>query len=152
MQAKLDGFARAYSPAPGMVIRMLPFLPVFWNDLNKTMRDYIKDRGQEWTGAHDIFIMTAPLITSMTTGNEELPVELAVLAFWQTQRIGAITEDWHLFEQMCPYASLEVLWSAYEATRKEADVPRAPEVLQTPAPVPVNDDGITENPTTAGGG
>lgn len=150
MLANMDGFSKPYEIAPGVILRLLPFKPVYWLAQQATYTKYIKEAGIDWMGLHDIFILVCPLATSVCVEPEsELTVAMQVFILWLNGRTGDIIKDWCTFEQMVDVQIANDLWSAFEATRD--DIPKAPAILRVPAPIPVDENGNLSRPTKAGG-
>lgn len=150
MLDKLDKLARGVSPVEGVCIRLLPYRPVFWSGQKDKLEKYLKESGETWRGAHNVFILTCPLMTSLTVEGE-VPLWAQSLNVWWEARSGEIIQDWLNFEMVASEDLPGVLWEAYQATRNEADLPRAPAALQQPAPLPVDDNGKMTRPMKAGG-
>lgn len=150
MLDRVDSLAKSYTPVEGVCIRLLPYRPMFWNAHQERLKVYAKECGEAWTAFHNIFILTCPVMTGLHV-SEDAPLWAQALALWYEARTGDIVQDWQLFQQVAPEELAGVLWEAYQATRLEAELPRAPEVLQQPAPVPVDEDGQTARPIKAGG-
>lgn len=148
MLANMDKLARSYAPVEGVCIRLLPYRPVFWQAQQDKFQKYIEGRGETWTVFHNVFILTAPILTAVTVSGD-VPLWAQALLMWFEARTGDIVEDWMMFEQIAPDDLPTLLMQAYNATRH--DVPQAPEVFQQPAPVPVDEHGNVSRPIKAGG-
>lgn len=146
----MDARAKSYELAPGVVLKFLPFRPVFWVAMNDAFLKHVTDTGGEWGGLHNIFIVSCPLITSIqvATGTE---VNSAMQCFvdWLNGRTADIVENWLSFQWMVDVEIATSLWEAYGATRD--DLPKAPAILQVPAPVPVDEHGNVSPPIKSGG-
>lgn len=150
MLANMDAWAKPFELAPGVVIKILPFKPVFWQSQYDTFVTYLHDHNIKATGTHDIFIFTAPLSTSLCVEPDaELSIALRVFIAWFNGRTQNVIENWHSFEQMVDNNLVVRLWEAYTDTRD--DLPKAPAVLQKPAPLPVDNNGNVSKPIKTGG-
>lgn len=148
MLEKLDKLAQSYAPVDGVCMRLLPYRPVFWSAQLDRFQKFIDGRGETWSVFHNAFILTAPILTAVNISGE-VPVWAQALRMWFEVRTGDVIEDWLTFEQIIPDELAAILMNAYNATRH--DVPAAPEALQQPAPVPVDNNGDISRPIKAGG-
>lgn len=150
MLAKLDALARCHTLAPGLDMRVIAYRPVFWNGLLTRFKQYLEDNKIPWTGIHDLYILLCPLITSLDISKDTvLPVWAQGFILWYQTKTGDVIEDWLSFEQLVSGDNLSELWAGYHNTRD--DLPKAPELLQQPAPVPVDDNGNLTRPIKTGG-
>jgi hypothetical protein len=151
MLDKRNARAHCHTLAPGLDIYVLGYRPVFWLSQLERLRKHLNDNAIAWSGMHDIFIMLCPLITSLKLDNEtELPPWAEAFVIFYEGYGTDIVENWLNFEQIIDSDHLSELWAAYNGTRNT--LPKATPVIQQNAPVPVLEDGLTENPPIASGG
>lgn len=150
MLANMDNWAKPYELAPGVVIKMLPFKPIYWQAQYEAFASYINAEKISSAGQHEIFICICPLATSICVEPEaELSIAMRVFIDWFNGRTTNIIENWKSFEMMVDTELVVKLWEAWNGTRD--DLPKAPMALQRPAPLPVDARGNEAKPTKTGG-
>lgn len=154
MLASMDARAKPYPLAPGVVIKFLPFRPAISVAMYDTFMKHVRENGEpngdETSGLHNIFIVSCPLITSICIEpGTELTAAMQSFVEWVNGRTASIVENWLSFQWMVDVEIATQLWEAYNATRD--DLPKAPAILQVPAPLPVDENGELTRPTKTGG-
>lgn len=145
MLSKLDALAKPYELAPGVVIRILPFKPLYWIAMQTVFNAYLEKADIPADGVQQIFILVTPLITSVTVAESaQISTEMRAFTIWFQERTTDIVESWQLFQQFVSISVATMLWEASEAIQD--DLPKAAPELQQPAPVPVDENGNPTNP------